>query len=124
VTPARTVALGDVEPIPLAGGSWSRLLIHEKTVDGTHTTLGYSVFRAGSRTDDLSHETDELAYVVSGHGSLQLDDKTLAVGEGDALFIPAGVWHTVAAGAAEDLTMVFTFPSPGYPPTERRPARL
>ena len=123
VTSTRVIALGEVAPIPLAGGSWSRLLIHQQTVASSRTTLGYSVFKAGSRTDDLNHTVDELAYVVAGSGTLLLEDSTLAVSEGDALFIPGGVWHTVAAAPAEDLVMVFAFPWPGYPPTERRPAR-
>ncbi len=123
MTAARVVRSGDVDTIPLAGDSWSRVLIEDRTVPGTNSALGYSVFRAGSRTDDLKHETDELAYVVSGSGSLHLEDERLAVGAGDALFIPAGAWHTVAASSAEDLAMVFSFPWPGYPRTERRPAR-
>lgn len=117
------VALTDVAPIPLAGGSWSRLLIHEQTVAGSRTTLGYSVFKAGSRTDDLKHSVEELAFVVAGSGSLRLDEETLVMAAGDAVFIPEGIWHTVAAAPAEDLVMVFAFPGPEYPPTERRPPK-
>ena len=40
--------------------------------------------------------------------------------EGDAILIGAGVWHAVANTGAEDVTMVFGFPHPDYPPTERR----
>ena len=40
--------------------------------------------------------------------------------EGDALHIPAGVWHAVANTGDEDVVMVFGFPHPDYPPTERR----
>jgi oxalate decarboxylase/phosphoglucose isomerase-like protein (cupin superfamily) len=39
---------------------------------------------------------------------------------GQALYVPAKVWHTVVNPGEEDLVMVFSFPSPGYPPTERR----
>ena len=46
------------------------------------------------------------------------------VAAGQALYVPAKVWHTVMNPGAEDLVMVFSFPSPDYPPTERRePAR-
>jgi mannose-6-phosphate isomerase-like protein (cupin superfamily) len=41
---------------------------------------------------------------------------------GDGLFIPAGVWHAVANTGGEDVAMVFGFPFPTYPPTERRQA--
>ena len=39
---------------------------------------------------------------------------------GAALYIPARVWHAVANTGAEPVTMVFVFPHPDYPPTERR----
>ena len=39
---------------------------------------------------------------------------------GEALYIPAGVWHAVVNTGEEDVTMVFAFPHPDYPPTERR----
>jgi oxalate decarboxylase/phosphoglucose isomerase-like protein (cupin superfamily) len=42
------------------------------------------------------------------------------VAAGQALYVPAKVWHTVVNPGAEDLVMVFSFPSPDYPPTERR----
>ena len=38
----------------------------------------------------------------------------------DGLFIPAGVWHAVVNTGDEDVAMVFGFPFPSYPPTERR----
>ena len=37
------IALADVEPVPLAGGSWSRVLVAEQTVGGNVSALGYSV---------------------------------------------------------------------------------
>jgi quercetin dioxygenase-like cupin family protein len=68
----------------------------------------------------VRHETEEFAYVVSGVGELRLDDEAVEFAAGDALHIPAGVWHAVANTGAEDVVMVFGFPHPAYPPTERR----
>ena len=39
---------------------------------------------------------------------------------GAALHSPAGVWHAVANPGREDVVMVFGFPHPDDPPTERR----
>ena len=39
---------------------------------------------------------------------------------GQALHIPPGLWHAVANTGDEDVMMVFGFPYPDYPPTERR----
>jgi quercetin dioxygenase-like cupin family protein len=109
------VSLADVEPIELPGGSWSRML-----AKGEQSSLGYSVFTPGTVLAPVCHETEEVAYVVSGAGELRLDDGAVAFREGDALHIPAGLWHAVANTGAEDVVMVFGFPHPDYPPTERR----
>ena len=87
---------------------------------GTGASLGYSVFTPGTVTASVRHEVEELAYVVSGAGELRLADEAVAFAAGDALRIPAGVWHAVANVGDEDCAMVFGFPHPDYPPTERR----
>jgi len=103
--------------------SWSRLLLTERTVAGNTSTLGYSVFRPGLVTADLSHSVEELAFVVAGSGVVRLEDGQLDVRAHQALFIPAGMWHTVVNDADEDLVMVFAFPTPDYPATQRREPR-
>lgn len=115
----RVVPLQDVDPIELPGGSWSRVILTGQRV-GSASALGFSSFAAHTATAMLAHETEELAYVLSGHGELRLEHETVAYGPESALYIPAGVWHAVAVTGAEPVTMVFTFPHPDYPPTERR----
>lgn len=117
------VSLQDVDPVELPMGSWSRLLVTERTVTGNASTLGYSVFKPGLVAADLSHSVEELAFVVGGSGVIRLEDGQLEVHGGQAVFIPAGMWHTVINGGDEDLVMVFSFPSPDYPPTQRREPR-
>lgn len=111
----------DVAPIELPGGSWSRVILTEERV-GSQTALGVSSFAPHTQTASLNHATDELAYVLSGHGELWLEDRVVPYGPESALFIPAGVWHVVANTGDEPVRMVFAFPGPDYPPTERRPA--
>ncbi len=119
----QVVALGDVEPVPLPKDSWSRVLISSSTVGENHSCMGYSVFTPGMATDDLSHEVEELAYVVSGSGELRLSDGVVPITEGSAAFIAPEVWHTVANTGSVDLVMVFAFTSSDYPPTEHAPSR-
>jgi mannose-6-phosphate isomerase-like protein (cupin superfamily) len=71
-------------------------------------------------TASVKHDVEELAFVASGAGELRLDDEAVPFGAGDALRIPAGVWHAVANTGDGDCAMVFGFPHPDYPPTERR----
>ncbi len=117
---AQVVALETVDPIELPNGSWSRMLVTEGSVGGNKGSLGYSVFTPGTTLAPVRHETEEFAYVVSGHGELLLDGDALPFGPGDALYVPGGVWHAVSNTGDEDAVMVFGFPHPDYPPTERR----
>ena len=117
----RTVTLEDVEPIPLPGGSWSRMLLTDKTLEGNASSLGYSVFTPGTVTAMVCHETEEVAYVLSGSGELRVEGaEAVRFAGGQGVFIPAGIWHAVANTGAAEVVMVFGFPHPDYPPTERR----
>ena len=107
------VPLESAEPIELPHGSWSRMLVTGARVDGNASSLGYSVFTPGK------HETEEVAYVVSGSGELRLDDGAVPFHAGDAVHIPAGTWHAVVNNGDADVIMVFGFPHPESPPTER-----
>ncbi len=114
------VSLSEAEPIELPQGSWSRMLVTSASVGGNRSSLGYSVFTPGTELSPVRHEAEEVAYVVSGSGELRLDGDVVQVREGDAMHIPAETWHAVANTGAADLVMVFGFPHPDYPPTERR----
>src|SRR5262249_15361668 len=117
------VSLADVDPVELPMGSWSRLLVTEHTVTGNVSMLGYSVFKPGLVAADLSHSVEELAFVVSGAGIILLEDGQLEAHAGQALFIPARMWHTVVNDGDEDLVMLFSSPSSDSPPTQRREPR-
>jgi quercetin dioxygenase-like cupin family protein len=113
------VPLDPAEPIELPQGSWSRMLVTGARVDGNASSLGYSVFTPGTALTPVKHETEEVAYVVAGSGELRLDDGAVPFHEGDAVHIPAGTWHAVVNSGDTDVIMVFGFPHPEYPPTER-----
>jgi quercetin dioxygenase-like cupin family protein len=120
VSAVGVVALESVEPIELPGGSWSRMLVTEERIGGNASSIGFSVFKPGSATASVSHETEEVAYVVSGSGRLDTDDGEVRFAAGDALHIPPRTWHAVVNDSEADIVMVFGFPHPDYPPTERR----
>jgi quercetin dioxygenase-like cupin family protein len=120
VSSISVIPLDSVPDIELPNGSFSRMLVTGDRARGATSSLGYSVFRPGTELDSVAHETEEVAYVASGRGRLQLDEGDVELGAGDALHIPPGVWHSVVNDGEEDLIMVFGFPHPDYPPTERR----
>ena len=114
------IARDDIAAIPLPNGSWSRMLLTRETAPGIASSLGYSVFTPGTVTDLVSHEVEEIAYVLTGHGELRTDGDPVPFAADQALHIPPGLWHAVANTGDEDMVMVFGFAHPAYPPTERR----
>ncbi|MCA9878388.1 MAG: cupin domain-containing protein [Thermomicrobiales bacterium] len=121
VEPAITVVpLDEVAAIPLPNGSWSRMVLTGATAPGIVSSLGYSVFTPGTTTAMVKHEVEEVAYVLAGAGELQTEGDAVPFAAHQALHIPPGLWHAVANTGDDDLVMVFGFPHPDYPPTERR----
>jgi len=116
----RVIHLDQIEKIPLPRESWSRMLVTRHTAEGNQASLGYSVFRPKTVLGMVSHTVEEVAFVVQGRGELRLDDGVVTFAPGDALFIPPRTWHAVANTGDDDVIMVFGFPHPEYPPTERR----
>lgn len=114
------VPLDDVAVIPLPNGSWSRMVLTDATAPGIASSLGYSVFTPGTTTALVKHEAEEIAYVLAGIGELQTEGDAVPFAAQQAIHIPAGIWHAVANTGDEDVIMVFGFPHPDYPPTERR----
>ena len=96
------------------------MLLTSKQVEGNRSCLGYSVFTPGTVLSAVCHQTEEVAYVVGGRGELRLENDVVSFQPGDAIFIPPLTWHAVANTGDEDVVMVFGFPHPEYPPTERR----
>jgi len=118
--PVTRIRAEDVERKILEGGAWSRLLIDADLVLKSKSTMGYAAFPAGSVTDPIKHVTEEVCVVVKGTGELITDIGRVPFDVGDALYIPAGRWHSIAAQGKEEAAMVFSFPSSHYPQTERR----
>ena len=114
------VSLTDVDAIPLPNGSWSRMVLTAETTPGIASSLGFSVFTPGTVTGMVAHDVEEVAYVLSGNGELQTGGEPVPFAAEQAIHIPAGLWHAVANTGTDDLIMVFGFPYPAYPPTERR----
>jgi quercetin dioxygenase-like cupin family protein len=120
VSAVSVIPLDAVPDIELPNGSFSRMLVTGQRASGATASLGYSVFRPGTELGSVAHETEEFAYVASGQGALRLDGEDVRFRPGDALHIPAGVCHAVGNDGYDDVVMVFGFPHPDYPPTERR----
>lgn len=114
------VPLDQIDEIPLPNGSWSKMLLTGDTVSGIVSSLGYSVFTPGTELSMVSHDVEEVAFVVAGAGELRTEHETVPFQTGDALHIAPRLWHAVVNTGDSDVIMVFGFPYPAYPPTERK----
>jgi quercetin dioxygenase-like cupin family protein len=114
------VPLDQVEEIPLPNGSWSKMALTGDSVSGIVSSLGYSVFKPDTELSMVSHEVEEVALVVAGSGEIRTEHEAVPFKEGDAIHIAPRLWHAVANTGDTDVIMVFGFPYPAYPPTERK----
>lgn len=97
-------------------------MVSASNIEDPAMTMGRSLFRAGTLTDSMRHEAEEVAFVIEGAGYLMVEDSRIDLEEGEACHIPPGVWHAVGADES-DMAMVFGFASPSYPSTEFRKNR-
>jgi quercetin dioxygenase-like cupin family protein len=120
VTGVTVITPDEIAEIPLPNGSWSKMLLTRDISDGIGSSLGYSVFTPGTVLSMVSHDVEEVAYVVAGSGEIRTDHGAAPFTAGQAIHIAPATWHAVANTGPDDVIMVFAFPHPAYPPTERR----
>lgn len=114
-TPAG-VALRRAEDPRAEGG----MMLHDGVAE-VSCSLGSARLEPGLADElEIVHETEELMFVVEGSGVLLTPDETIAFATGDALHIPAGVWHSLDNTGAGALVTVFAFPLPHRPDTRSR----
>ena len=64
-------------------------------------SLAEASLEPGQATQRHYHgRSEEIYLIVEGGGELEVDGDVRTVGPGDAILIPAGAWHQLAAGGA------------------------
>jgi mannose-6-phosphate isomerase-like protein (cupin superfamily) len=72
-------------------------------LDGTNApvekqSLAEATVQPGGSTQRHYHKaSEEFYFILEGRGRMEIDGEERAVGPGDAILIPAGSWHTIAA---------------------------
>jgi mannose-6-phosphate isomerase-like protein (cupin superfamily) len=74
------------------------------TIREFHHTAAQSLAEAslspGQRTQRHQHRaTEEIYVLLEGEGEMEIDGESRQVRAGDAVLIPAGAWHQIAATA-------------------------
>ena len=77
-------------------GSEIRELLSRRNSCIRNQSLAEARLPVGGATAPHGHpRTEEIYYVLEGHGSMRVGDETRAVGRGDAVAIPPGALHQI-----------------------------
>ena len=87
-------SLDQAEPFTTKDGSTIRELHHTR-----EQSLAEATLEPGSATERHYHAlSEEIYFFLDGGGTIEIDGETRSVVPGDAVLIPAGARHTLAAG--------------------------
>ncbi len=76
-----------------------------------HLSMGLYFLKAGEPDPQEPHTEDEIYYVVSGRGEIQVADENRAVQPGTVVFVGTGVDHRFHS-ITEDLMILVVFAPP------------
>lgn len=78
-----------------------------------HQSVGVSALPPGVSAPRHSHEAEEIAIVLSGTGTITIDDEPIAVATGDIVRTPSNSPHTTTAGPDAPLCILWTYSPAG-----------
>lgn len=73
------------------------------------TAFRKRILKPGSSIGYHLQKEDEIYYVISGNGTMQMNGKTFAVKPGDAILTRPGSSHGIAPNAGNDLTILIVY---------------
>ena len=102
----KVVNLAKVRKEPLGSPLFTGPDVTAQAVVGPELSKTFQIrqvnFGPGTRNKFHSHTSDQVLIVTEGHGTVATERKTVSVGPGDVVFIPAGEshWHGAAPGSS------------------------
>jgi mannose-6-phosphate isomerase-like protein (cupin superfamily) len=88
----------DAEPFTTADGSTIRVLLDREIARAQNQSLAEAELRPGEATQRHYHAaSEEIYFVLTGTGEMEVDDSRQQVRPGDAVLIPPGSWHQIRA---------------------------
>src|SRR5678815_175523 len=92
------LALDTQRPFTTKDGSAIRSILDRSNAPVQNQSLAEARVPAGGATRCHYHElAEEFYFILEGRGSMEIDGESREVGPGDAILIPPGAWHTIAA---------------------------
>ena len=90
--------LADQKPFTTKDGSTIRSILDRTNAPVEKQSLAEAQVPAGTSTQRHYHRiAEEFYFILAGTGAMEIDGATRTVGPGDAILIPPGAWHTIAA---------------------------
>lgn len=108
--PPLQVDVAKVKPL-LFGEEYESRMILDHVITGRDNVIqiNHGTVKAGYALGGGVHEEDEIYYILSGHGKLQLDEKIVDVAGGQVIFIPAGCFHALDNRESDEDMCILTF---------------
>lgn len=94
------------------GDGETKILV-DSDIKATNLSLGWIKFPAGGKTDPHTRDVEEYIYVIKGKTAVTAGNERLEFGEGDVIFIPAGIEHLHENIGSEDLEQIWIFAPQG-----------
>lgn len=80
----------------------------DKGCESKRLTLGYTIiYPTGTTTGHIHDDMEEVYYVVIGNGIMVVGEDEYEIKEGDALYVPPGVFHTTKQSGNLPLMVVW-----------------
>ncbi|MBR5453506.1 MAG: cupin domain-containing protein [Clostridia bacterium] len=104
------VEVDKVKPL-LFGDSYESRMILDHVITGRDNVIqiNHGTVKAGYALGGGVHDDDEIYYILSGKGKLQLDDEIIDVFPNQVIFIPAGVYHALDNRESDTDMTILTF---------------
>jgi len=108
--PPLQVDVHKVKPLVFGTEYESRMILdHAITGRDNVIQMNHGTVKAGCALGGGVHEEDEIYYILSGKGKLQLDDKIVDVAADQVIFIPAGCFHALDNRESQEDMCILTF---------------
>ncbi|HLF35280.1 MAG TPA: cupin domain-containing protein [Cyclobacteriaceae bacterium] len=97
------------QPGPHEGGGYTTAFSFFSKAKGLNLVFRKRILHPGSSIGYHAQEADEIYYILSGTGELNMNDDTIRVSAGDAILTRPGNSHGLRPVGNEDLTILISY---------------
>ena len=105
-----------VKPYQMNDFYISRMLLDDKNSEAKTTHINHGILKKGGKLEYGAHPGfDETYVILKGRCILKIDGEYMEIQEGDIIYIPAGIKHSLDNSKGKDDLVLLTI-WPGTPP--------